>query len=276
MNALPPLMIPSRSHLASMKPKPAFFVPALLFVVLAPACAQTGATNSVPENQTAVRGVNPADNITKTEILPKFTMIDTDNDVSVSTVTLKYDRAWRGVYGLNFELPLAHFRSPFGDDTGIGDFNVRGRFQHTTGRWTFLTGAEAVLPTATADTLGEGKLQLNPITAAVYAFSPQTFGVVTAKHLFGVAGDSDRADIVRGQYRIIFAYTTLNGWWFLADPQLWVDYHKGGRLHFAPEAEIGKMIGKTTGIWIRGGGHVAGNWRRDDWTISAGVRLISF
>jgi hypothetical protein len=37
------------------------------------------------------------------------------------------------------------------------------------------------------------------VVGGVYAFSAQTFAAVTAKHLFSVAGDSDRADIVQGQ-----------------------------------------------------------------------------
>lgn len=224
----------------------------------------------------AVRGVNPADNLTKFEILPKFTMIDDGSDTSIFTSTFKYDRAIQGVYGVNFDLPFASFESPLGDDTGIGDFNLRGRYQHRDGRFTYIAGLEAVFPTASHDTLGSGKYQLNPVFAGVYAFSAQTFVAVTAKHLFSVAGESDRDDVMQGQYRIILAHTTPDGWWFLADPQLLVDYHNDGRLHFAPEIEVGRMISATTGVWLRAGGHVAGDWQKDDWSVSGGIRFISF
>jgi len=239
----------------------------LLSALLLPAAAQEDA---------AVRGVNPADNLTKFEILPKFTMIDDDNATSIFTTTFKYDRAIQGIYGVNFELPVGYFDSPFADEFGIGDFNLRARYQHQNGRFTWIAGLEAVLSVATDDTLGSGKYQLNPVVGGVYAFSAQTFAAVTAKHLFSVAGDSDRADIVQGQYRIILAHTTKDGWWFLADPQLWVDYHVGGRIHFAPEIDVGRMISPTTGIWLRAGGHVAGNWDKDEWNVSGGIRFISF
>lgn len=238
--------------------------------------ALLGQTVSPAQEEPAVRGVNPADNLTKFEILPKFTMIDGSSDTSISNVTFKYDRAFQGVYGLNFELPVGCFDSPFAGDFGIGDLNVRGRYQHRAGKWTFIAGAEAVFPIATDDTLGSGKYQLNPTVVAVYAFSSQTFAALAAKHLFSIAGDSDRADIVQGQYRLIVAHTTPGGWWFLADPQLWVDYDHGARIHFAPEVEIGKMVSRTTGVWLRGGGHMAGDWEKDDWNISAGIRFISF
>ena len=229
-----------------------------------------------PAEDQAVRGVNPADNLTKFEILPKFTMIDGGNDTSISATTFKYDRAFQGIYGLNLDLPVAYFDSPFSDEFGVGDLNVRARYQHRADRWTFIAGAEAVFPIASDDTLGSGKYQLNPTVVAVYAFSAQTFAALAAKHLFSVGGDSSRADIAQGQYRLILAHTTPSGWWFLADPQLWVDYDSGSRVHFAPEVEIGRMISKATGIWLRGGGHVAGGWQKDDWTISAGIRFISF
>jgi hypothetical protein len=226
--------------------------------------------------ETAVRGVNPADNLTKFEILPKVTMIDDSSDTSIWTTTLKYDRAFQGIYGLNVEMPLAAFDSPGVEEAGLGDLNLRGRVQRQIGRWTFIAGAEAVLPTATDDTLGSGKFQLNPTVVAVYSFSAQTFIVAAAKHLFSLAGESDRADIAQGQYRIILAHTTASGWWFLADPQLWIDYGNEQRLHFAPELEIGKMVGTQTGVWLRGGGHLGGDWEKDDWSISAGIRFIFF
>lgn len=238
--------------------------------------ALSGQAASTRQEDVAVRGVNPADNLTKFEILPKFTVIDGSNDISISTITFKYDRAFQGIYGLNFELPVASFDSPFAGDFGIGDLNVRGRYQDRAGKWTFIAGAEAVFPIAADDTLGSGKYQLNPVAVAVYAFSDQTFAALAAKHLFSIGGDAGRADIVQGQYRLIAAHTTPGGWWFLADPQLWVDYDHGERIHFAPEVEIGKMVTKTTGVWLRGGSHLAGDWEKDDWTISAGIRFISF
>lgn len=226
--------------------------------------------------QSEVKGVNPADNLTKFELLPKFTMIDEDRDISVTTFTLKYDRAIQGVYGVNVELPLTHFDSPFGNDTGIGDMNVRGRRQFRDGRWTYIAGLEAVLPIASAKSLGFGKLQLNPSAVAVYAFSARTFLAGVTKHLFSVAGSSGREDVVQGQYRLLLAHSTKGGWWFLGDPQLWVDYDRGARSQFSFEFEVGKMIRPLTGVWLRAGSRLGGNWHREDWSISGGVRFISF
>lgn len=244
--------------------------------LLAAAISMTAVSSAQEEGESTVKGVNPADNLTKFEILPKFTRIDDANDISLWTTTLKYDRAIHGVWGVNVELPIAYFDAPFLDKGGFGDLNVRVRYQHRAGSWTFITGVEAVLPIATDDVFGTGKFQLNPTLVAVKAFSAQTFVAAVAKHSFSVAGDEARDDIVTGQYRLLIAHSTKSGYWFLADPQLWVDYEHGGRIHFAPEVEVGKMINKTTGVWIRGGGHVAGDWDKEDWNISGGIRFLSF
>jgi hypothetical protein len=139
-----------------------------------------------------------------------------------------------------------------------------------------IVGAEVVFPIASADTLGTGKYQLNPTVAGVYAFSPAVFLAAVAKHAFSVAGDSDRDDIVQGQYRLLLARSTKSGWWFLADPQLWVDYHRDARSQFSFECEVGKMIRPLTGVWLRAGSRLGGNWHRDDWSVSGGIRFISF
>jgi hypothetical protein len=87
---------------------------------------------------------------------------------------------------------------------------------------------------------------------------------------------SNRPDIVTGQYRLLLAHTRQSGWWYLADPQLWVDYRYGTRVQFNLEGEVGKMIGKTTGVWIRGGGQVASSDFREAWNLGAGIRFIFF
>ena len=222
------------------------------------------------------RGVNPADNLTKIELLPKLTVIDDGAGVSVATLTLKYDRAIRGRFGVNVELPLARFEAPVGSRNGIGDMNVRGRAQWKKGRAVFIGGAEIVLPTASADALGLGKVQLNPVAVGVYAFSRSVFAAGIAKHFFSIAGDDERAPVRQGQYRALVAYSSPKGWWLLGDPQLWVDFDQDNRTELALEVEAGKMVAPTVGVWVRGGGHAAGSWNRQDWTVSGGIRFISF
>jgi hypothetical protein len=249
-----------------------------------PASQSAGAQDNTGNNaqagpsasQETVRGVNPADNISKFEILPRLSVIDNDKGISIMTTTLKFDKAIQGTYGLNVEFPVfARFESPFGSNNGVGDLNIRFRVQRKLGkRMTGIAGVETVWPTASAATLGFGKYQINPTIALVYAFSSKVFIAPVIKQYFSVAGDSARPGISLGQYRFLAAYSSPNGYWLLADPQLFVDYYDHNRVDFAPEAEVGKMIAPTTGVWFRAGGHVSGSLLRQSWFISTGIRFI--
>lgn len=237
--------------------------------------AGQGVTPTPEAGQSGAKGVNPADNITKIEILPRLQVID--DDVSIIATAIKYDRALNGKWGINVELPILRFQSPFGSDNGLGDAAFRFRYQSKpSARVTFIAGGEVVVPTATADSLGSGKLQLNPTVAGVYQVSDNVFAAGVAKQIFSVAGKSSRQHITQAQYRFLTGYISKKGWWLLADPQLWVDFRNNNRAEFAPEFEIGKMVGLTTGVWFRAGGHVAGGWQRQDWNVGGGVRFILF
>lgn len=252
------------------------FAVALPSVALAQTAQQSSAPGQpAPTHQSGeARGVNPADNISKIEVLPKLSVIDDAGGISVVTTTLKFDRAIQGKYGINLEVPLSRFESPFGSSNGLSDINLRGRVQFPLGRSISIVGVEGVLATATSDTLGLGKWQLNPTVALVYPVSKHVFVAAVAKQLLSVAGDSNRDDIRQGFFRALVAYSSPKGWWVLADPQLYVDYARAGRTDMSIEAEVGKMVGPMTGAWVRAGGHVAGPWTRAQWSFSGGIRFI--
>lgn len=250
----------------------------LLTTLLAPA-ARAGdapAADTSQEGGTEVRGVNPADNLTKLEILPRFTVISDATGATLDNLTLKYDRAIQGIWGVQGELPVAYFSSPGGTDAGLGDLSLRGRYQFKIGFVPVVTGVELVVPTASATTLGTGKWLVDPVVAVVVPFSAQTFLALVGKGYFSLAGSSSRADVSQGQLRAIVAHTTAAAWWYLADLQLWVDFEQGNRVDFAPEVEVGRMVAPLVGVWLRAGGHVAGDWTRADAVVSGGIRFISF
>ena len=227
-----------------------------------------------------VRGVNPADNISKFEILPRWTAVDGANSVSLVTTTLKYDRAIQGKYGINFEFPVfARFGSPYGSTNGVGDINLRFRVQGTVlKKIAWVAGLETVWPSASSETLGSGKYQVNPVLAVVYPFSKTVFVAPVIKQFFSVAGAPDRPEIRMGQYRFLAGYSSPKGYWLLADPQFYVNYnnayHTAHQFEFAPEFEVGKMVAPLVGVWIRGGGHVGGDWTRQQWLLGGGIRFI--
>ena len=243
-----------------------------IFTILTVILTASGAFAA--DSTDAARGVNPADNLTKIELLPQLRAF---GDSSITSLTLKYDHAIKRVFGINAELPLVRYSGRGTSDNGIGDLTLRGRAQHTWGRHTLIGAAEFLLPTATEDTLGVQQYTFDPILGYVYSFGHNIFGALVTKQFISLH-NTDPAispDINQGQYRMLLGYASNKGWWVLADPQVWVNFETG-RQEFLAELELGTMLNKTTGVWIRAGHRLGGNWRRNDWTVLMGIRFMRF
>ncbi len=223
----------------------------------------------------AVKGVNPADNVTKMELLPSLNVIDAEGRPSVTTLGLKYDKQLYGAYGINFELPLSHFSGYGIADSGIGDLRVRGRGQYRFGRNVIIGAAEFVLPTATSDTLGTRQYTFDPTLAYVYAFSPNFFTALVGKQFISLYNlDEEKyQDTNQTQIRMLVGYLSSKGWWAALDPQVWIN-NEDGRTEYLMEGEIGTMLNRTTGVWTRVGKRLGGDWHRNDWTVLLGIRFI--
>lgn len=218
-------------------------------------------------------GVNPKDNITKAEVIIKH---DNLNDgISVTTMAFKYDIAFDQHWGANIELPVANLRGPVpttdtgGDPTllvrnlerpventadgtfneaGIGDLNLRVRNVNTAGPVSVLSAVEFVVPTATNDVIGSGKLQINPVIGAVYAFDQQTFAFAGYKHYFSIAGKDDRENINRSEIRALFARLFTNATWTLGDIK-YSKSHKGLKAETIDlEVEYGSMLSRSIAL----------------------------
>lgn len=222
----------------------------------------------------AARGVNPADNLTKIELLPQLRAF---GDSSMTSLTLKYDKAIRKVFGINAELPLLRYSGYGASDNGIGDLTVRARAQHTWGRHTVIGAGEFILPTATENTLGAQQYTFDPILGYVYSFGHNIFGALVAKQYISLHNTepSFSPDINQGQYRLLLGYASQQGWWILADPQIWINFETGHQEILA-EFELGTMLNQTTGVWVRAGHRLGGNWHRNDWTVLMGIRFMRF
>lgn len=222
----------------------------------------------------AARGVNPADNLTKIELLPQLRAF---GDSSMTSLTLKYDKAIRKVFGINAELPLLRYSGYGASDNGIGDLTVRARAQHTWGRHTVIGAGEFILPTATENTLGAQQYTFDPVLGYVYSFGHNIFGALVAKQYISLHNTepSFSPDINQGQYRLLLGYASQQGWWILADPQIWINFETGHQEILA-EFELGTMLNQTTGVWVRAGHRLGGNWHRNDWTVLMGIRFMRF
>lgn len=210
-----------------------------LALLPAPALAQQSGSNVAP-------GVNPKDNITKTDVIINHANLE--GGASVSTLAFKFDYALDRKWGGNIEVPISHFSAPGIGETGLGDIAVRARYVDTFGRVSVIGAVEAVAPTATSGLLGTGRWQLNPVVGAVYAFNSFNFAFVGYKHYFSVAGDDARPDIDRSEVRGLLARLTPKGRWMLADVK-YARAHVDQREETLDlEFEYGAMIAKSLAL----------------------------
>jgi hypothetical protein len=225
--------------------------------------AQAQDTSSAP-------GVNPKDNITKTEVLFRYDNLNL-GDYSQS-ITLKFDKAFNAQWGANVEVPFVAYKGFGLDQAGLGDIQARIRYTGQWGRLSTILGAELVMPTATDDALGRGKYQFNPAVGAVYPVSQTSFVFLGYKHFLSFAGDDARPDINESQPRILGAYVSPQGWWMLGD----LKYTKSWETEVEQvdvDLEYGRMIAPATGVWVRAGTSYLDSDR--DFGVLVGIRFIN-
>lgn len=251
-----------------MDPNAAGKVAALLMMWVA--VLLCGASKEAWADGRGAPGVNPKDNLTKGEFFLKTDRID--GGASLDAMVLKYDRAFGANLGGNIEVPWLRVRSPGMSTVGLGDIAMRVRHVATDGSWSVIAAAEMVMPTASKDELGSGKWQLNPAIGVVYALTPTSFVYLGYRHVFSVAGDSDRADISDMQPRALIARVWPQGYWSLADLKFTKSLKGSKPEQLDLEFEGGAMVAPGVGAWVRLGTSARDSAR--NMGVLVGVRRI--
>lgn len=225
------------------------------FTTLLAALTALCTTGAGAQQQTDVKGVNPAENISRLEVAPKFDR--KVGRVSVPSLAFKYDQALGPNFAFNLEMPLVGYRGPGREEAGLGDVQFRMRYIRPFTSSVFGGGGvEFVTPTATADVLGRGKWQVNPTLVGVYAWSRQVFTAGVYKQFISVDGQADRRQINESNIRLLHAYSAPAGWWLLGDLKLEYDHVETrghNRRTLVPEIETGMMLGPATSMSLRVG-----------------------
>lgn len=247
----------------------------LLCLLGLPAQAQLQ-KNVYHSEKVTIHGVMPTENITSLELNPSFTAIDDSKNITLNQMTLKgyfaFDKHWNA----GLEVPLSRYGGNDFAKQGLGDITLSGTFtQYVPGDvFSYGVTSDLILPTATDDLLGSGKVQLAPAVFGVWSFNNNVFLSLGYRQWWSVAGDGGREDINQGRIRSVAAYLSDDQWWALADLRYIMDYHTSGQAEFAPEVELGTMITTGTAVYIRSGFHVAGNMNQKDWGVSVGFKVL--
>lgn len=222
-----------------------------------------------------IHDVVPTENVTSLEFNPSLDVLDNSGGTSVSKMAFKAGLALDEHFNISMEVPLARYESDTKNKNGLADvsFSLTAT-QYVYGPWSFGSTFEFVLPTATDDVLGTGKLQFSPSIYTVYMPKNNFFFAVGYKQYWSTIGADNRPDIDKGRFRAIVGYLSDHQWWAMVDPRYVIDYENSGRAHFAPEFEIGTMINPGASVYLRGGGKMGGNLPGSDWTVSVGFKVL--
>jgi hypothetical protein len=203
------------------------------------------------------RGVNPAENDTRVDVIFKYNWLN--NRASIFTSTLKFDYRISQEIGFNVEMPvLGHFRSASPapgirglNDTGVGDVFARLRYITPIGVTalgaTSIGGAvEGVFPTASQPTLGGGTYQLNATALLVQAWSQTVITAVVAKAAQSVEELHGRPRAQENTARIVQAFILPRGMFVTLDGRYNWETINRRDVWWEGQVEFGTMLDART------------------------------
>ncbi len=203
------------------------------------------------------RGVNPAENDTRADVLLKHNWLT--NRSSIFTTTWKFDYRVTPEIGFNIEFPVVgHFRSPSPapgipglSDTGVGDVFARVRYivpigVGALGATSVGAAVEGVFPTASEKTLGGGTYQVNVTGLVVQAWSPTLITAFVAKATQSVHALDQRRSVQENTLRVVQAIILPRGMFATLDGRYnWETLNQRDRW-WETQVEFGMMLDART------------------------------
>jgi hypothetical protein len=215
---------------------------------LALVLALSAAPSRAADEGAGPKGVNPKDLVTKIDVIARRDSLK--GDITLDSVTLKYDRGLDEHWGIALEVPLARFSAPGVSQSGLAESKLKFRRVENLPWGAFLVGGEFVLPTESQRLLGSGKWQVNPSVGAVLSLTPTIFAFGGYQHFFSVAGRDDAPKINQSQPRILVAKTSAAGWWLMSDLKYTYD-HESSTKTIDTEIEAGRMVARDWAVSLR-------------------------
>ncbi len=162
---------------------------------------------------------------------------------------------------------------------GLGDVSVKWNWVADVNLKTGLVVAtELTTPTASDRVLGSGKWTLAPSLIYVFFVNKNIIIAPAYIHNFSFAGDSDRANIHRGDFDLYVVYTADDkSWWVTSDLAVSFDY-QNGKTPAAWKVQYGRNLAKlpsggALNGFIKPGLGIGGD-RAFDWSIQVGLSLV--
>lgn len=225
-------------------------------------------------------GTNPAVLTRTLAISNEYRFLPDDEYYDITN--LRYTEPFLdGKASVRLTVPLDGTNLTGDDEFGIGD--VAAKFSwipYLSRRQAFILSTEIYAPTASEDVLGTGKWVAAPGLTWAYFASPEIIIAPAYIHNFSFAGDSDRAEVNRGDFDFYVVYKPhAKRWWLTSDVTASYDF-EAKTAPMSWEVALGFNLGKlANGGAINGyirPGIGIGNDRPYDFNMEVGVSLVNF
>jgi len=167
-----------------------------------------------------------------------------------------------------------------GRTSGLGDINYSLFFNplETKGSVIWGIGGSVTMPTATDDRLGSGKWSVGPTAVALTQPEWGSVGVL-GRHLWSVAGDSDRSSVSQTLVEPFINYNLDNGWYLVSDSVITYDWKikSGDKMTLPLGGGVGKIfkVGEQAmNVRVEAYSNVVKPDGAPDWTIGATIQWL--
>jgi hypothetical protein len=156
--------------------------------------------------------------------------------------------AWESLFRVDVRLASDHVADTHA--AGFKDLELLQAVGHMIAALGIAGGFRCVLPTASDDALGSGKLQLGPAVATMYVGLPGARLGFIIENLWSLAGDTTRPDIDRLRVQPLASYRFGERLFVATDPILQFDWSKGGLATVPVNAEVGVTFGPHLSLQV--------------------------
>jgi hypothetical protein len=236
------------------------------------------ATEQTTKPEVDTSGTNPVVLTRSTSLNSEYIKLTTGNYSNVTKFTYVEPFA-NGRMNVVFNVPLVATDVLGEGRFGLGDVSIKWNWVADVNLKTGLVvAAELITPTASDKVLGSGKWVLAPSLIYVFFVNKNIIIAPAYVHNFSFAGDSDRANIHRGDIDLYMVYTADDkSWWVTSDLGISFDYQNGKTPAFW-KVQFGRNLAKLSGGgalngFIKPGIGIGGD-RAFDWSIQVGLSMV--
>ena len=161
---------------------------------------------------------------------------------------------WTGKRGFitRFDMPLVVTHNPVETQGGLGDLYLQALyFPHLTRKFAFAGGTGMLLPTATDELLGTGKVTIAPALAPVWFIPRRGMFFIKLQDFVSVAGDDSRPDLHYFTTNPLLTWSFQKKWWTQLDGETKTNFQTGGNSGYRVGVLLGRVLKNRFGAWVK-------------------------